>query len=136
MTGVPIAFILSAPAIMFESRIVPMKRPDAALVAVGMLLPMSLMPAAAAPTQQGRWPIEGPVRPPLKALQVPTMLEAVDQSLTAMLNSGGRVVTATIGSDGPVVTLTHRGRTILCVVAAQDPTTDQNVATSECHRMN
>ncbi len=92
--------------------------------------------AASATAQDGRWPLEGPVKTPSKALEVPTTLAPASQSLTDMLNGGGRIVSSHVGKNGPVVTVVRKGKWTVCVVAAQNPKTDQNVATSECYALN
>jgi len=68
------------------------------IVLTACLVLTSTVPATA---QESRWPLEGPVKTPSKALEVPTRLAPVSESLTA-----------------------------------QDPKTDQNVATSECYALN
>lgn len=102
-------------------------------VVVATLVTAFTAPATA---QGGRWPLEGPVKTPSKALEVPTTLAPVSQSLTEMLNGGGRIVSSQIGKNGPVVTVVRKGKWTVCVVAAQNPQTDQNVATSECYALN
>ena len=102
-------------------------------IASASLVIASAVPATA---QDGRWPLEGPVKTPSKALEVPTTLAPVSQSLTDILNGGGRIVSSHIGKNGPVVTVVRKGKWTVCVVAAQNSQTDQNVATSECYALN
>ena len=104
------------------------------------LLPLAVASAVVVPApvlaQQTVWPLGESVKSPSKALSVPTKLDPVSQSLTDMLNSGGRIVDSHLGATGPVVTLTWRKRNVLCILQGANPATDQNVATSECYALN
>lgn len=86
--------------------------------------------------QQGVWPLAESAKSPTKALSVPTRLDPVSQSLTDMLNRGGKIIASQLGATGPVVTLTYRSRYLVCIVQGANPATDQNVATSECYALN
>ncbi|WP_156340369.1 hypothetical protein [Sphingomonas sp. Leaf17] len=102
------------------------------LLGAVVALPASAQDVPSSP----QWPLEGPVKTPSKALQVPTKLDPVNQSLTDILNSGGRIVSSYIGRTGPVVTVMAKGKYTVCVLVGQNPQTDQNVATSECYALN
>lgn len=93
-------------------------------------------PAPSIARQPGRWPLPDGAKSRSKALQIPTTLTPIDRSLTDLLNQGGRIVGSSIGPVGPVVTVMLRRKSIVCLVTAQDPATDQNVATSECYSLN
>jgi len=82
-----------------------MTRLHAALAAGAVLI--STAPAHA---QEGRWPLEGPVKTPSKALEVPTTLSPTSHSLTDILNGGGQIVSSYIGKEGPVVTVVRKGK--------------------------
>lgn len=103
------------------------------IILTACLVLTSTVPATA---QESRWPLEGPVKTPSKALEVPTRLAPMSESLTDILNSGGRIVSSYIGKAGPVVTVVRKSKWTVCIVTAQDPKTDQNVATSECYALN
>ncbi len=94
--------------------------------------------AAPAPlaAQEARWPLADATKSPAKALDIATMLDPVDRSLTDILRGGGKIVSSYVGATGPVVTVV-KGRTyMICLLKGANPATDQNVATSECYAMN
>lgn len=103
-----------------------------------LLLATLLSTGATSPAlaQQGRWPLGDGVKAASKALQVPTTLAPVDRSLTDLLNKGARIVGSSVGPNGPIVTVTLGRKSMMCFVTAQNPATDQNVATSECYALN
>lgn len=100
---------------------------------LALLLPQATMPPAEPPHV---WPPETSVRAPLNALEYPTKLEPVNQSLADLLNDGAKVVSAYVGEKGPIVTVQKRNKATLCLVIGPDPTTDQNVPTSRCYSLN
>ncbi len=103
-----------------------------ALSSALVAMPVSAQDMPASP----QWPLEGPVKTPSKALQVPTKLDPVSRSLTDILNGGGKIVSSYVGRTGPVVTVAVKGKYVVCLLVGQNPQTDQNVATSECYALN
>ena len=98
---------------------------------------IAAVPAAAQDIPSSpQWPLDGPVKTPSKALEVPTTLDPVSRSLTDILNGGGKIVSSYVGRTGPVVTVAAKGKYIVCIVAGPNPQTDQTVATSECYALN
>lgn len=82
------------------------------------------------------WPPETGAKVPGNALDVPTMLEGVQDSLETMLNNGGKVISAYVEDDGPVVTLVYQNKNIICLLKGAGTGSNQRVATSKCYRLN
>lgn len=82
------------------------------------------------------WPPETGQKVPGNALEYPTRLEPVNQSLEKMLNAGARVVSSYIGDAGPVVTVLSNKHYVICTLRGKGTGSDQNVATSKCYAMN
>ncbi|MCX8957653.1 hypothetical protein [Erwinia psidii] len=82
------------------------------------------------------WPPESGAKVAGNAQEYPTKLEAVNQSLEQLLNGGARIVSSALSTDGPVVTLSHRKKSVICLVKAAGTGSDQNVATSRCYALN
>lgn len=82
------------------------------------------------------WPPEPSAKVPGNAAEYPTTLTPINQSLSTLLNNGGKVINAYIVPDGPVVTLKKGKVSIICMVIGPNPSTDQNVATSRCYALN
>ncbi len=95
------------------------------------LLSLSVSFGAAA-----QWPPETGARVPGNALEVPTQLSAVNQSLEQLLDHGGQVISSYVATDGPVVTLRKDKHYILCMVKGASSSPGQKVATSKCYQMN
>ncbi len=83
-----------------------------------------------------QWPPETGAKVAGNALEYPTRLSAVNQSLEQMLNQGGEIITSSLASDGPVVTLRLHKHYIICLLKGAGSGADQNVATSKCYAMN
>lgn len=92
-----------------------------------------LLPALAS---AAGWPPESGARVPGNALEYPTKLEALNQSLEKLLNGGAKIVSASLGNDGPVVILNNKKQSVICLVKGAGSGSDQNVATSRCYAMN
>ncbi|EOS94880.1 hypothetical protein LU631_22085 [Erwinia tracheiphila] len=69
---------------------------------------------------------------PGNALEYPTKLDTVNQSLEQLLNGGAKIVS----SYGLALTLTHKKKSVLCLVKGAGDGTVQNVATSRCYALN
>lgn len=83
-----------------------------------------------------QWPPETGAKVPGNALEYPTRLSAVNQSLEQMLNQGGEIISSSLAQDGPVVTLRLHKHYIICLLKGAGSGSDQNVATSKCYAMN
>ncbi|WP_294901324.1 hypothetical protein [Tatumella sp. UBA2305] len=83
-----------------------------------------------------QWPPETGAKVPGNALEYPTRLSPVNQSLEQMLNQGGEIIASSLASDGPVVTLRLKKHYIFCLLKGAGSGSDQNVATSKCYAMN
>ncbi|ARU96312.1 hypothetical protein [Tatumella citrea] len=83
-----------------------------------------------------QWPPETGAKVPGNALEYPTRLSAVNQSLEQMLNQGGKIISSSLASDGPVVTLRFHQHYIICLLKGAGSGSDQNVPTSKCYAMN
>ncbi len=86
--------------------------------------------------QEARWPLEESVKSPTKALSIPTKLDPMMQSLTDILNAGGKVVSSYVGTTGPIVTVQLKKAYRICLLRGANPATDANVPTSECYALN
>lgn len=106
------------------------------MIGLSLAFALALTQTATGSEERYVWPPETSVRTPLNALEVPTVLEPVSTSLADLLDTGGRVVSVSLGEKGPIVTVARRGKVILCLVAGPNPSTDQNVPTSRCYRLN
>ncbi len=87
-------------------------------------------------TAAAQWPPETGAQVPGNALEYPTRLSAVNESLEQMLDQGGAIISSTPGADGPIVTLKKGKHYIFCVLKGAGSGSDQNVATSKCYAMN
>lgn len=97
---------------------------------------LALLSLSASFGAAAQWPPETDARVPGNALEVPTQLSAVNQSLEQLLNQGGQVISSYVAADGPVVTLRKNKHYILCMVKGASSSPGQNVATSKCYQMN
>lgn len=85
----------------------------------------------------GDWLPQSGVKSPDSPLAVPTTLKPLSMSLTGLLNKGFKVIGATnYSGDGALLTLVGRKQTVMCVLNAPNPKTDQNVPTSRCWALN
>lgn len=100
---------------------------------ITLLLPLAAVLSFSAAAQ---WPPETGAKVPGNALEYPTRLSAVNQSLEQMLNQGGEIISSSLASDGPVVTLRLHKHYIICLLKGAGSGSDQNVATSKCYAMN
>lgn len=91
---------------------------------------------SAAFSAAAQWPPETGAKVPGNALEYPTRLSAVNDSLEHMLNQGAAVITTSPGTDGPMVTIKKGKHYIICVLKGAGTGADQNVATSKCYQMN
>ncbi len=97
---------------------------------VALLATVVSFPASAA------WPPETGAKVPGNALEYPTQLSAVNQSLEQMLNQGAEIIASSLASDGPVVTIRLHKHYIICLLKGAGSGSDQNVSTSKCYAMN
>ncbi|BAU92001.1 hypothetical protein MPPM_3396 [Methylorubrum populi] len=88
-------------------------------------LTLLALAGVSAPTAWAQSPPAGPPR-------LPTTWEALDQSMSALLNGGHRIVSAT----GPSFTLERQGRYVVCEVRPPGGLRGNAEATSTCHRVN
>lgn len=85
----------------------------------------------------GDWLPQSGVKSPYSPLAVPTTLKPLPVSLTELLNKGFSVISTTeYAGAGILLTLVDRKQTVLCVLTAPVPQTDQNVPTSRCWALN
>ncbi|ANA14455.1 hypothetical protein HC62_17880 [Acetobacter tropicalis] len=85
----------------------------------------------------GDWLPQSGVKSPYSPLAVPTMLKPLPMSLTELLNKGFKVISTTdYSGQGVLLTIEGRKQTVLCVLTAPNPQTDQNVPTSRCWALN
>ncbi len=85
----------------------------------------------------GDWLPQSGMKSPYSPLAVPTTLKPLPVSLTELLNKGFSVISTTEHAGaGILLTLVERKQTVLCVLAAPTPQTDQNVPTSRCWALN
>ena len=100
-------------------------------------LPLLLLPASGFARNTGDWLPQSGVKSPYAPLSVPTTLKPVQDSLANLLTKGYRITTtADYGGSGALFTLTRQKQTLLCVLTAPTPGTDQNVPTSRCWSLN
>ena len=100
-------------------------------------LPLLLLPASGFARNTGDWLPQSGVKSPYAPLSVPTTLKPVQDSLASLLTKGYRITTtADYGGSGALFTLTRQKQTLLCVLTAPTPGTDQNVPTSRCWSLN
>ncbi|RFD20156.1 hypothetical protein DY926_07505 [Komagataeibacter melaceti] len=100
-------------------------------------LPLLLFPASGFARNTGDWLPQSGVKSPYAPLSVPTTLKPVQDSLASLLTKGYQITTtADYGCSGALFTLTRRKQTVLCVLTAPTPGTDQNVPTSRCWSLN
>lgn len=85
----------------------------------------------------GDWLPQSGVKSPYSPLAVPTTLKPLALSLTELLNKGFKVISTTdYSGQGVLLTVEGRKQTVLCVLTAPNPQTDQNVPTSRCWALN
>ncbi len=102
-----------------------------------MALTLLLLPASGFARNTGDWLPQSGVKSPYSPLAVPTMLNPVPDSLASLLNKDYRITTtADYEGSGALFTLTRQKQTVLCVLTAPTPGTDQNVPTSRCWSLN
>jgi hypothetical protein len=102
-----------------------------------MALTLLLLPASGFARTTGDWLPQSGVKSPYSPLTVPTTLKPVPDSLASLLNKDYRITTtADYGGSGALFTLTRQKQTVLCVLTAPTPGTDQNVPTSRCWSLN
>lgn len=82
------------------------------------------------------WPPETGALVAGNALEYPTKLDAVDNSLETMLNSGAKMISSYVANDGPIVTIKYQQQYIICMLKGAGMGSDQNVATSKCYAFN
>ena len=100
-------------------------------------LMLFLLPVLGFAQSTGDWLPQSGVKSPYSPLAVPTTLKPVQDSLASLLNKGYRITTtADYGGSGALFTLTRQKQTVLCVLTAPTPGTDQNVPTSRCWSLN
>ncbi|KXV23814.1 hypothetical protein AD942_01775 [Gluconobacter japonicus] len=100
-------------------------------------LTLLLLPASGFAQTTGDWLPQSGVKSPYSPLAVPTTLKPVPDSLASLLTKGYRIkTTADYGGSGALFTLTRQKQTVLCVLTAPTPGTDQNVPTSRCWSLN
>ncbi|MDG6095250.1 hypothetical protein LOC54_09060 [Acetobacter sp. AN02] len=110
-----------------------MKKRSLILTAVTLLL----LPASGFAQSTGDWLPQSGVKSPYSPLAVPTTLKPVQDSLASLLSKGYRITTtADYGASGALFTLTRQKQSVLCVLTAPTPETDQNVSTSRCWSLN
>ncbi|GAL98871.1 hypothetical protein AA0312_2058 [Acetobacter tropicalis NRIC 0312] len=102
-----------------------------------MALTLLLLPASGFARNTGDWLPQSGVKSPYSPLAVPTVLNPVPDSLASLLNKDYRITTtADYEGSGALFTLTRQKQTVLCVLTAPTPGTDQNVPTSRCWSLN
>ena len=100
-------------------------------------LPLLLLPASGFARNTGDWLPQSGVKSPYAPLSVPTTLKPVQDSLANLLTKGYQITTtADYGGSEALFTLTRQKQTLLCVLTAPTPGTDQNVPTSRCWSLN
>ena len=100
-------------------------------------LPLLLLPASGFARNTGDWLPQSGVKSPYAPLSVPTTLKPVQDSLANLLTKGYQITTtADYGGSGALFTLFRQKQTMLCVLTAPTPGTDQNVPTSRCWSLN
>lgn len=77
-------------------------------------------------------PAQAQTPPPASPPRLPTTWEAIDQSMSALLNGGHRIVSAT----GPSFTLERQGKYTVCEVRPPGGLRGNAEATSTCYRVN
>lgn len=96
-----------------------------------------LFPTLGFAQNTGDWLPQSGVKSPYSPQEVPTTLKPVPDSLASLLAKGYRITTtAYYGGAGALFTLTWQTQTMLCVLTAPNPGTDQNVPTSRCWSLN
>lgn len=100
-------------------------------------LSVLLFPASGFAQSTGDWLPQSGVKSPYAPLPIPTTLKPVQNSLASLLTKGYRITTtADYGGSGALFTLIRQNQTLLCVLTAPTPGTDQNVPTSRCWSLN
>ena len=100
-------------------------------------LSVLLFPASGFAQSTGDWLPQSGVKSPYAPLSIPTTLKPVQDSLASLLTKGYRITTtADYGGSGALFTLIRQKQTLLCVLTAPTPGTDQNVPTSRCWSLN
>lgn len=100
-------------------------------------LSVLLFPVSGFAQSTGDWLPQSGVKSPYAPLSVPTTLKPVQDSLASLLTKGYRITTtADYGGSGALFTLIRQKQTLLCVLTAPTPGTDQNVPTSRCWSLN
>jgi len=102
-----------------------------------MTLTLFLLPASGYARTTGDCLPQSGVKSPYSPLAVPTTFKPVPDSLASLLTKGYRITTtADYGGSGALFTLFRQKQTVLCVLTAPTPGTDQNVPTSRCWSLN
>ncbi|MCW4589288.1 hypothetical protein NO263_01615 [Gluconacetobacter entanii] len=102
-----------------------------------VVLPILFRPASGFAQGRGDWLPQSDVKSPYAALSVPTALKPVPDSLASLLTKGYLITTtADYGGSGALFTLVWQRQTVICVLTAPVPGTDQNVPTSRCWALN
>lgn len=86
----------------------------------------------------GNWLPDSGVKSPYSPLAIPTTLKPVETSLSDLLKQGYKITSTSnyANNAGALFTLTHKKQTLLCLLTAPNPQTDQNVPTSRCWELN
>ena len=102
-----------------------------------MTLTLLLLPASGFAQNAEDWLPQSGVKSPYSPLAIPTTLKPVPDSLASLLTKGYRITTtADYGGSEALFTLFRHKQTVLCVLTAPTPGTDQNVPTSRCWSLN
>lgn len=98
---------------------------------------MAFIPASGFAQTVQSWLPESGAKSPYSPLAVPTTLHPEPNSLADLLNTGYRITTTTdYAGSGALFTLVRHSQTILCILSAPTPSTDQNIPISRCWSLN